>query len=190
VSAYSHVERDVGLNLNALQHLFASYAVRAPLWSIVHHVVYFGPVVLVAIGFWGDIARQAAQWGPAAVIALGVVVLTAVSSESRHLNHLMPLVVVLVFTATAEHWTVGRALVFAVSSLAWSKVWMRIGYVEARDPFAWPDLRYTMHHGPWATDATFIAHLIAALVTSVMLAIAFRRSRLDRDGPRAPSPAP
>ena len=172
-----YVGRGVGIDLAGIQHLYAAYALRAPLWSLVHHVVYFGPIVLFVIAAWPRIAVQCATWGPAAVLGLGLVVLTAVTPESRHLNHVMPFAIVACITATADRWTPARTAGFAVLALAWSKLWLHIGYDEPHDPSAWPDLRYTMHHGPWATDATFLAHLAAAVVTAGLLVLLARVTR-------------
>ncbi|MBS1122996.1 MAG: hypothetical protein H6Q90_5224 [Deltaproteobacteria bacterium] len=165
-----------GFTWRELRHYYAANAVRGPLWNTVHQVVYFGPIVLVAIAAWPRIARVAARWGPAAILTLGMIVVTAVSADARHLLHLMPFAIAITITATAELWTPRRVLVLAALYLVWSKIWLKIGYVIVHDSLKWPDLRFFMHHGPWASDETWLAHLAGVVVTAVVLWLVLRRS--------------
>jgi len=164
-----------GFGWRELRHYYVANAVLGPLWNVVHQVTYFGPIVLVAIGAWPRIAATASRWGPTAVLTLGIVVISSVSSDARHLLHVMPFIIVITVTATADWWTPRRALVFAAIYLVWSKVWLKIGYTSVHDSLSWPDMRFFMQHGPWASDTTFLAHLIAAVVTAVGLWLLFRR---------------
>lgn len=172
-----------GFGWRELRMYYVANAVFAPLWNVVHQVTYFGPIVLLAIGAWPRVAATAARWGPASVLGLGIVVLSAVSSDSRHLLHMMPFVTVITVTATAAWWTPRRALVLAAIYLVWSKLWLHIGYTSVHDSLTWPDLRFFMQHGPWASDTTFLAHLAAAVVTALglwlLLRGAARTSRSD-----------
>ncbi len=149
-------------------------SLRGPAWGLVHHVVYFGPIVLVAIGAWRDIARIAASFGPGALLALAMIVAFAVGSESRQWLHLFPLLVALTIAGTHEWWTPKRAIAFAVLCLAWSKLWWGIHYDLPTSPFEWPALRYFMQQGPWASDETYLWHLGAVAVTALVL-LALRR---------------
>ena len=165
-----------GFGWRELRHYYVANAILGPLWNVVHQVVYFGPIVLVAIAAWRRIAACAARWGPTAVLALGFAVVSSVSSDARHLLHAMPFLIVIAVTATADWWTPRRALGFALIYLPWSKLWLRIGYTTVHDSLAWPDLRFFMQHGPWATDATFLAHLAGVVITAIALWLLLRRA--------------
>jgi hypothetical protein len=80
-------------------------SLRGPLWDLVHHVVYYGPIVLVAIGAWRKLAGIAATWGPGAVLAMAMIVAFAIGSESRQWLHLFLFLVAVAIAATAEWWT-------------------------------------------------------------------------------------
>ena len=155
-------------------------ALRGPLWGPVHHVVYFGPLVLVAIGAWPHVARIAASWGAGAVLAAALIVAFAIGSESRQWIHLFPLLAALAIAATHEWWTPRRALAFALLCLAWSKLWWPIHYLRASDPFAWPAQRYFMQQGPWASTGAFLAHAAAIAATAVCLLLLGRGQKGDR----------
>ncbi len=150
-------------------------AIRGPLWGPVHHVVYFGPIVAVAIVCWRRLAAAAAAWGPGAVLGLGLTLAFAAGSNSRQWNHLLPLLVAATIAATHELWTARRAIVFAAIALPWSKLWFRIGYDQHHDWQKFPDQRYFMNHGPYADDWMYLVHLAAAAATVIALAVVLRR---------------
>jgi hypothetical protein len=152
-------------------------AIRGPLWGLVHHVVYFGPIVLVAAMRWRRIAAVAAAWGPAATLGLAMTLAFAAGSNSRQWNHLLPLLVAATIAASHERWTARRAAVFVVIALPWSKLWLRIGYDKHHNWQLFPDQWYFMNHGPYATDWMYLVHLVAAAVTAGALALVLRRPR-------------
>ena len=152
----------------------AAGAIHGPLWGPVGQLVYWGAIVIVAILAWRRVATVVAEWGPAAVLAFAMVIMMALSPEGRHLTHLMPFAIVATIQATNARWTPRRTLVFAAAAAVWSKLWLRLGYDTPGDPFTFPDQRYTMHFGEYANDTTFVAHLAAAAVTTLVLATALR----------------
>jgi hypothetical protein len=177
-----------GATLEYFLGFAAASAMHGPLWGPGGQVIYWGPIVLLAMLAWPRVAAVVAQWGPAAVFAFAMAVMLAVSPEGRHLTHLMPFIIVATIHATASWWDVRRAIVFAALCLPWSKLWLTIGYDRAVYQFAFPNQRYFMQFGEYANDATFAAHLVAAGVTLLVLAIVLRRplssgdeARSDRD---------
>ncbi|HTR49744.1 MAG TPA: hypothetical protein VMJ10_03490 [Kofleriaceae bacterium] len=144
---------------------------RGPIWGPVHEVVYFGPIVIVAIFAWRRIAELAAEWGPAIVLALAMVLAFATGSQARQWIHLFPLLVAVAIAATETRWTRTLAIAFGAACLAWSKLWFHIGWDSVHTWFDSPDQRYYMHLGQWASDASYLWHLGAALVTAVPIAV-------------------
>ncbi len=152
-------------------------SLRGPGWDLVHHVVYYGPIVLVAIGAWRSVTRVAASFGPGALLALAMVVAFAVGSESRQWLHLFPLLVALTIAATHEWWTPSRTVIFIALCLAWSKLWWPLRYDLPGSSFEWPALRYFMQQGPWASTETFLWHLCAAVATALVLLAMLRQKQ-------------
>lgn len=174
--------RGTGYTWREVRGYYVSNAVRGPLWNVVHQVVYFGPIVLVAIGRWRRVAIAVMPWGATAILTLGSLVVTAVNADARHLLHLLPFVVVATISATAELWTPRRVVGFAALYFVWSKIWFVFDYNEVHDSLKWPDQRHFMHHGPWASDGTFLAHLAAAVLTAIALWFLLRRRSPEASG--------
>lgn len=149
-------------------------ALRGPLWGLVHHVVYVGPIVLVALLAWRRIGQAAAQWGPAATLSLALTLAFAAGSESRQWGNLVPFLVTITIAATEARWTPRRVIAFTAIALAWSKLWLPIGYDVPGDWRSFPNQRYFMHLGPWASDQMYAVHGIAAVATLIALGFLLR----------------
>jgi hypothetical protein len=159
-------------------------AIRGPLWGPVHDIVTFGPILIVAMLAWRRIAAWAVRLGPGVAITLAFTVAFAAGSQSRQWNHLVPLLVLGTLIVTNDQWTRNRALVFAALCLVWSKVWLTIGYDRPLAFHEFPNQRYFMNLGPYASNTMYLVHLAAALVTlGVLVASGLARPR----EPRAPS---
>jgi hypothetical protein len=170
-----------GITLDEFAGMAAAFHLRGPLWNLVHHVVWFGPVVVLAIVAWPRVAERVAAHGAVAIAAVALTIALSIDTESRVLAGLWPFVIVAVVDAIA--WTARSAAIVAGLGFAWSKLWWHLGYDRAIDAFAWPNLRYTMHDGPRASDATFLAHGAAAAITGAVLVLALK-STIDSRGDR------
>ena len=165
--------RGPGIRFDEFAGMAAAFNVRGPLWNVVHHVVWFGPAVVLAILVWPRACARLAAWGYVPIVAVVLTIALSIDTESRVLVGLWPFVIVAVVDAIT--WTPRSTAIAAALGLAWSKLWWHLGYDRAIDAFDWPNLRYTMHDGPRASDATFLAHGVAAVITGVVLALALRR---------------
>ncbi|HEY6039825.1 MAG TPA: hypothetical protein VIV58_36340, partial [Kofleriaceae bacterium] len=135
-----------------------------------------GPIIAVAIVCWKRVCAVAWSWGPAAVLALLLVVAFSAGSNSRQWNHLEPFLVAATIAATAARWTPRLAVGFAALALVWSKVWFHLGYDTVLDWHSFPNQRYFMNTGPYSADGPYVVHLIAALLTVGLVVWAMRRT--------------
>ena len=172
----AHLSHGQGFGLEALEYYYVGQALRAPLWSLVHHVVYFGPIVVVFVLAFGRIARTLRELGLAAFVAISASLMISVTPETRHLIAFLPWIVVFTVHATRDHWSNRAVVAYALLTLAWSKLWFPLHYRTYHNSFQFPDQRYMMHLGPWSTDAPFLIHGAAALVTAIVLVCVRPRS--------------
>jgi hypothetical protein len=157
-------------------------ALRGPLWGPIHHVVYFGPLIAVAVIHWRRVIAVAASWGHAAIAAFALLVMFLAASESRQWIQLLPFLAAAVITATDTRWTPRRAIIFVAIVLAWSKLWLRIGYTRPGEWLEFPAQSYFMHMGPWASTTTWAIHGIAALLTTAGLYLLLRPTHGQEEG--------
>jgi hypothetical protein len=166
------------------------YGVASPGRFLVPHLLYFGPFLLFTVYYWKGLCEQAARWGLGVPAVLSYGLLHSMDSESRHLLHLLP--VVLLFTLVVmrkgageereRHPSVAFTALFIALTLACSRVWMRIGgeprHIDINDLAA---QRYFMHHGLYVTAADYALQAALVGAGAVLLAVLWRRN--GRRGP-------
>jgi hypothetical protein len=176
--AFRHVVADLGTKPGhyEVQNFLAMMgweALARPLVSVVAHVVFFGPVVLLGFLHIRGVCAALHPYGLGLVLCFTANLFLSLESESRHLFHFFPLLVPFVVkAATARVWRARDLLLFAALCLAWSKVWFRMGGLP--DPFSgrlFPAQRFWMHIGPLMSRDMYQAHAAAALLTAAVLGL-------------------
>jgi hypothetical protein len=141
--------------------------VTRPAIFLVSHVVFFGPIVLLAVGSWPASCARISEQGPGLAMAAYLGVLLGVDCESRHLVNFLPLFVPFVVKATEGMWDRRRSCIaFALLSLLVSKVWLPIrlkGYGTL--PLSFPDQTMFMSLGKWMSTPMYLVQ--GALVLAV-----------------------
>jgi len=161
-----------------------SLAVAKPLLPLVSSVVYFGPVVLLAVLIFPTVAQSAERLGTGLFLAFSMTVLLGgIMSESRQLINVFPCVAVAV--ACAVHQKHLSNLTFAAllaAALGFSKVWLVINFAGMQD-YAYksvtdsPLQRYFMHHGPFMDMEHYLWQASAVAFTAFVLWWTLRRGR-------------
>lgn len=146
-------------------------SVLRPASFMLAHVVYFGPIVLLAIFHWRAICRQAHLLGQGYVTVLIWGVIQGIDGESRHLVASLPLLVAVVIkTIDARGWRAAQYVCIGVLSLLMSKVWLRINQGPfTGDAFSYPDQYYFMNHGHAMNSEMYLLQGAAVLMAAVVL---------------------
>lgn len=155
----------------------ALHAATNPLVFVVSHAVYYGPVFLLVILFWGDIRRAAGELGLGVYALLLLYACLGINSESRQMINVWPVFATVLCVALRNYSFPKRNywLLFGLA-LAASRVWYRMN----AEPFfgsilEFPYQRYFMTQGPWISDATYYAQgAVAAAGLAVCYGL-FRR---------------
>ena len=162
--------------------LLAHVALRLPALSLVAHIVYFGPVVILTVIHWPAIARELHRHGAGLVLASGFGLLLAMDPESRHVIHLLPLLTPFVLKAIeGQQWSVLGTSAFLLIGLIGSRLWQTIG--GAPDAWHWskfPAQSYFMAQGPWMSVPMYFAQGAAVLISGAVLAVLFARQHRAR----------
>jgi hypothetical protein len=141
-------------------------ATTRPLAGLVAHAAFFGPITLLIMLRWRALVRFAGSLGTGAGLLVGLALLLAVDSESRHFLNLLPLLtlcaVATVDRGALRSWHVA---VFGALSLVTSKVWLRIGEFAADGTYAeFPAQRMYMNLGPWMAPNMYLLQGAVAVV--------------------------
>jgi hypothetical protein len=143
---------------------------------LVAHVVWFGPIVVLALFCWKSVLRHMGEYGFGLLLVCVLGLMMSLNSESHQGITFLPMVVTFtVLAADLANWTSRRLAVFAILSLLWSKVWLTIGPV--RSPGAPGALNlYFMNAGPWMTHVEYVFQLGLVLLLAGLLWVTVPRS--------------
>ena len=151
---------------------FTGTCARAMIFLIAH-VVFFGPITLVAIFLWKDICRIAGGYGMGMSLALLMLLGLSIDPESRHLLTFLPILVAFSIQALRKlSWKTWHCWLFAGISLIFSKVWFPINRVPfGSDPLNFPLQNLCMNNGPWISPAMYLVQGLAVIITALFLYI-------------------
>ena len=137
-------------------------AVAKPGVYLVAHIVYFGPWVIVAAMVWKPLCRLLHQHGLGLTLAVVVGFVHGLDSESRHAIYLVPLLVPFFVKATESlGWKTGTYAIVSALCAFGSEAWLNMKGTFVDNAFQYPDQLYWMHHGPFMSTETYLAHLAA-----------------------------
>jgi hypothetical protein len=129
-----------------------------PFVSIVSHVAYFGPIVILILLYWENVVSCAKKYGLGLFLVLVFCTLFSVHSESRQSMAAWPIFSIMiceVLNSRGVTWRMSCTLFFV--SLLTSKFWLNInGKEEWSGAFTdFPYQMYFMNFGPWLSDSMY-----------------------------------
>jgi len=171
-------------------------AIARPLVFAVAHVLYYGPMILLAAFAWGSCCRTARSmgWGIPLLLLLGIAM--SISSESRWLIIYIPFLAA-VLVKTLDGCAIGKAFgaAFLGISLVLSKVWMPFNFADPSqaDPAAKRTCLelYVAGQGPWMSTRMYLIQGAVVIVLGLLL-WSLAKARLPKPlaGPAQPAGQP
>lgn len=159
-------------------------SIQNPFSSIVSHIMYFGPVILLAIIFFNSIAVKVKKEGFifAMVFVLNIIIMI-LGNESRQFIVFIPILIFYTCDVIKEKLNVPIILLHGVISLLLSRFWYTInsnGFGRSTSKmggFATDDCqRYFMSQGPWMTNSSY---MVFALTVTVLIVIYWYLFKVD-----------
>ena len=168
---------NASLDGQGLIDIFVVESIAKPGVFLLAHIIYFGPILLLAIFLWGAVCRLVHDHGIGLTLSLTFAAISAVDSESRHLLGYFPLLAPFVVKATDNlNWDLAACTVFAGCSLLLSKVWLTINPLPNDRLFLdFPWQRYFMSLGPWMSGRAYLAQTAAVVGCGLLLLPFVRR---------------
>jgi hypothetical protein len=147
-------------------------SVARPLASLLGHVAHFGPIIILAVLLWPQVARLIHRLGPGMVLLFAGILVLALNSESRTITAILPFVAA--FTAAAAdrlQWRTWHVGVFAATSLVVSRVWFSInqGVIEDAPVLEFPAQFYFMNFGPWMSNRSYWVFMAGLSATTILV---------------------
>ena len=146
------------------------------LLPLLAHSVYYGPVFVLFVLLWREIASVTVRFGIGFVLVISLFAVVSVFAESRFSFLFWPFAVVAVSKAISTK-ILPRSILFlfAMASAYYSKIWLKINQAEWPLPdfsalFEWPKSVYFSHLGPFMNGESYI---MQGAVVSVMFAVLF-----------------
>lgn len=166
-------------SLNQELSVIAAAGIAKPAVFYVAHVMFFGPIVILALFFWKSASRIMHQHGLGLSLCLAFGLLLSLNSQSRQLFSFFPLLVTFVVKAMdGISWRPYDFFLFAFLSVLLSKVWLIIGGGPVElDPNRFSDQLFYMNTGPFMSDAMYSIQGAAVLIASVLLYLFWAKRR-------------
>jgi hypothetical protein len=126
-------------------------SIRKPGLFGVAHIIYFGPILLLALARWRQVGRALSSHGFGLTLGIAANLLLSLDCESRHQIHCFPIVVFGVVQAMeGVKWRAPQYVLFVLLALAFSKCWLTIGGMpDATQAEQFPAQLLFMNSGPW-----------------------------------------
>ena len=157
-----------------------NYALLIGIWAIAKpgvfylaHIVYYGPLMIVAMYLWKPMSLHIREYGLGITLMFLAGAFLTLDSESRHLIAFLPAVVTFVIkSAESLNWNARQTGFLAVISVLYSKCWltMNVGPLSG-NVLHWPDQRYLMNTGPYMSDATYLVQGVITIGITIAIGI-------------------
>lgn len=109
---------------NIVNYFFWLPVYDLPLNFLFNKVSCFGPIVVVAMFYWGRILRVASSFGAGILLVFAVSVFRCLDTEMRHMQDVFACLLPFVVLAVQPMLSASRLLIFFVISFAVSRLWM------------------------------------------------------------------
>jgi hypothetical protein len=138
---------------------------------LVAHVVFLGPLVLLAIPLWDRVCHAVRREGPGAVLAALLALSISVCSESRSLANIWPAAAAFTLRAVdSVGWRPRHYLLASLAVLISSQAWLVVAAGPTdEDPLRYPMQALFRQVGPWMTSDSYLMWLTVWLPAAALL---------------------
>lgn len=137
----------------------------------VAHVVYYGPIILLALIFYKGFLKNLDEQPVGILVLITVYLFFAINPSSRQLIGALPFVaLVLIQALEKEKLSKKFYWAFIVLTALFSRVWFTINAEEfTGDPSQFPDQRYFMADGLYTTVETYLIQGGVVIIAGILL---------------------
>ena len=164
-------------------------AIAKPLSPLISHVVYYGPIVLLAVFFWKKISLNVQKYGIGLICFFAFYLFLSIDSESRHLMFFFPFFITFTLLSLKEYAVSNLFLaIYSSIALGFSKSWFMINTDEfvqnigKLSGYDWnaiyspPLQRYCMSSGLYMSFTSYTVQGIFVLLSGVILFVIYSKN--------------
>ncbi len=145
-------------------------ATQRPLVFYVMHVMFFGPIALIAVFHWRRIVRKVQSYGLGMTLFATLSAVLLIQPLSRQSITVLPALVMFIVLVMDESLrTASRRELwgFGVLSLVLSRAWLPVNYVQQRWPVTDdPIFYFKINYSKWFSDVAYVPELILVILLS------------------------
>jgi len=168
---YVGVPGGLGDSTVALLNNLLKFSIARPGVFLVSHVVFFGPLVLLALLLWKPFCQLIQQYGPGLTLFFFVSLMFGIAnSESRHLINILPFWVVFTVKVSEKlSWRAFHYWLIFITCFLFSKIWLLINVEPLTGNFTdFPWQYYFMNFGPWMSAQMYVAQGSVILMIGIL----------------------
>ena len=157
-------------------------ATTRPFINVISHVVYFGPIIILAGAAWRSVGAAVSQYGLGLQLFFCFHLLLGISPETRIIINLLPFLTLFTVLSFRDIPISRFALVgFTLIAFCLSKVWWIFNIPASADHsmvLEFPYQKLFMNYGPWMNQDMYMIHGLVIAACTVYLFNAFQFSRI------------
>ncbi|MBF0541163.1 MAG: hypothetical protein HQK91_06910 [Nitrospirae bacterium] len=163
-------------------HLLIAPVAR-PFYPVVPHISCFGPLIILTIFLWKQIARTIHQYGNGLTLFMTAHFILTTMPSSRQLLNFFPFFVIFTVKAFEEfRFKASYYWFIAIISLLYSKVWLRINVTDTESSLLNPlGNKYIMNYFLYNNDFAYIAHTFIVIITIIVFYFVFSNKIFSED---------
>ncbi len=159
-------------------------AIAKPFSFLVSHFIYFGPIILLMIFYYKKIILEASEFGWQFLVYIFIYLLLGIGSESRQFMNAWPaFVLLLVMAINKIIFNKNLVTAFVIISLFQSHFWLQINRPKIYESYIYdkfPEQFFFMHHGPFASDVSYIINVTTFVLFALLFGFAIKRPKLNQ----------
>jgi len=170
-------------------HNITLASIAAPLTSLVSHIIYFGPIIILCILYWKKCCSIINSYGIGFVLFIFLSIIQGIDNESRRLIAFFPFyIAVCAKVVSSMKFSNSFYLIFALISFLFSRFWLPINVSFDNNEF-WKLIKgvpnlfgmqlYFMNHGPYM-GVTYWIQLLLVLLTGLFFYYIIRHCILKK----------
>ena len=159
-------------------------SISKPFSFLVAHFMYFGPIILLMIFYYKKMIAEIPKYGWQYFVFIFIYLILGIGSESRQFMNAWPAFIILFVIAINQiNFNKNHVVAFVIISLFQSHFWLKINRPKIYESYIYdkfPEQFYFMHHGPFASDTSYLINAATFVLFALLFGFAIKKLKLNQ----------